>query len=192
MDLRTKEAIRYLGFGKHPVDDKTMQLIKESFDELEKLAEKKFVYEIFELSAIGGGVQIGQLNIHSKSLYKNLEPCKQVVLFGATLGTSVDRQLRKYEILNIAKAVVWQACAAAFLEEFCDEMQEKILKELGPNYTMRPRFSPGYGDFSITYQDDILRMLNATKHVGITLTEAKMMSPSKSVTALIGICDTKE
>ena len=192
MDLRTREAIRYLGFGKHQVDIQTLQLIQESFEELEQLAEKKAVYEVYELLMKNESVQIGHLCIQSKKLYKNLESCNKVVVFAATLGTAVDRQLRKYEVLNIAKAVVWQACAAAFLEEFCDEIQEEIRRKLEPNCSIKPRFSPGYGDFSISYQDDILSMLNATKRIGITLTDAKMMSPSKSVTALIGICDSKE
>lgn len=192
MDLRTREAIRYLGFGKHQVDDQTLRLIHESFDELEKLAEKKAVYEVYDLLIKNETVYIGNLCITSKNLYMNLESCKKVVLLAVTLGIAVDRQLRKYEVLNIAKAAVWQACAAAFLEEYCDEIQDKIRTNLEKNCKMRPRYSPGYGDFSISYQDEILSMLDATKRIGITLTDAKMMSPSKSVTALIGICDSKE
>ena len=40
MDLRTREAIRYLGYGKNKVDEKTFDLIKESFQELEMIADK--------------------------------------------------------------------------------------------------------------------------------------------------------
>ena len=50
MDIRTKEAVRYLGYGKNAVDDKTLQEIQDSFRELERLAEKKSIYRIFELS----------------------------------------------------------------------------------------------------------------------------------------------
>ncbi len=44
--------------------------------------------------------------------------------------------------------VTLQACAAAMLEEYLDEWQtalEADMKKEG--YYIRPRFSPGYGDF---------------------------------------------
>ena len=59
------------------------------------------------------------------------------------------------------------------------------------NY-LRPRFSPGYGDFSILYQKDVLRMLDAPKKIGLTMTDGYMLTPTKSVTAIIGISNTKE
>lgn len=188
MDLRSKEVARYLGFGKHAVDEKTECFIRESFEELENLAEKKFVYRVFSLSFQDDAwLSIGELNIQSKDLCKNLCGCKEVVLFGATLGTEVDRQLRKYEVVDIARAVVFQACAAAYLEEYCDEIQSSVGKD-----RTRPRFSPGYGDCSILYQKEILELLDAPKKIALTMTEGFMLSPSKSVTAFIGMEDTKE
>ena len=188
MDLRTMEAARYLGFGKHAVDENTERLIQESFEELKVLAHKRFVYCISPILFHNDvSLSIGELNIQSKDLSKNLSGCKEVVLFGATLGTEVDRQLHKYEVLDIARAVVFQACAAVYLEEYCDEIQASF----GKNRT-RPRFSPGYGDCSILHQKEILELLDAPKKIALTLTEGFMLSPSKSVTAFIGMQDTKE
>ena len=34
MDARTKEAIRYLGYGRHAVDDHTLKLVESCFEEL--------------------------------------------------------------------------------------------------------------------------------------------------------------
>lgn len=194
MDIRIKEAIRYLGYGRNEIDEKTLQLIKESFRELEQHVEPKFIYHIFALSILDDEkLTIGKLEIQSKSLMKNLQGCKAVILFGATLGTYVDRQIHKYELLDMTKAVVLQACAAAYLEEYCDKMQEQLGQMLAQdkNY-LRPRFSPGYGDFSILYQKDVLRMLDAPKKIGLTMTDGYMLTPTKSVTAIIGISNTKE
>ena len=63
--------------------------------------------------------------------------------------------------------VTLQACAAAMLEEYLDEWQtalEADMKKEG--YYIRPRFSPGYGDFDIAHQDMILRMLDTAKKIG--------------------------
>lgn len=193
MDRRTKEAIRYLGYGKHVIDEPTLELIDESFLELERLAEAKYVSAMFALvTKEDGSLDIGMLNVKSHSLEQNLIQCEKAILFGATLGIEVDRQLRKYEVTHIAKAVVLQACAAAYLEEYCDKIQEQLLKQLGDSWRFKPRFSPGYGDFSIQYQDEILRMIDAQKTIGLSLTEGKMLTPSKSITAVIGMYNTKE
>ena len=58
-------------------------------------------------------------------------------------------------------------------------------------YYIRPRFSPGYGDFDIAHQDMILRMLDTAKKIGLTLTGGNMLTPSKSVTAVIGLSETE-
>ena len=193
MDRRTKEAVRYLGYKQIAIDEKTLAMIQETFDELDKISVLKSNYHIFELSEKDDELQIGNLQIKSKSLQKNLKRCTQVVLFGATMGIDVDRQIRTYELTDMVRAVVMHACAAAMLEEYCDEMQEKIAQQLAEEHLyLRPRFSPGYGDFSILHQQEILNMLDAPKRIGLTMTDAYMLAPTKSVTAIIGVSNTKE
>ena len=41
MDTRTKEAVRYLGYGRHAVDDHTLALVESSFMELEEAAGRR-------------------------------------------------------------------------------------------------------------------------------------------------------
>ncbi|MCR5275107.1 MAG: Vitamin B12 dependent methionine synthase activation subunit, partial [Clostridiales bacterium] len=48
-------------------------------------------------------------------------------------------------------------------------------------------FSPGYGDLPIEVQKEFLPLLDAERRLGITLSDSYLMSPSKSVTAIIGI-----
>ena len=44
MDTRTKEAVRYLGYGNHAVDGQTLELIRDSFEELDRVADKRITY----------------------------------------------------------------------------------------------------------------------------------------------------
>ena len=91
-----------------------------------------------------------------------------------------------------------QAAATAMLEDYCDELcreqQETCEKE---GLYLRPRFSPGYGDFPLNVQEDILSALEAGKRIGIKLTDSLLMVPTKSVTAVMGVspkpyrCDVK-
>lgn len=194
MDIRTREAVRYLGYGTCAIDEQAMQLIQDSFGELEQVAVPKCIYRIFELSVPDENkIQIGKTMIESKNLSKNLFDCEQAILLGATLGAEVDRRIRKLEVLDITQALVMQACATAYLEEYLDDMQDELAKDLEKQQRyIRPRFSPGYGDFSILHQKDILRMLETTKHIGVSLTDGLMLTPTKSVTAVMGISKTKE
>lgn len=194
MDTRTKEAVRYLGYGRHAVDDSTLALIKESFDDLDQIAGKRIICRIFDVSFLEADcLEIGTLYIKSKSLGKNMKGCEKAVVSGATLGVEVDMYMRKLSITDMAKTVVMQACAAAVLEEYLEECQEQIrcdMREEG--LYPRPRFSPGYGDFSIEHQGAVLRMLDAPKRIGLTMTDSGMLSPTKSVTAVTGLGRTQE
>lgn len=193
MDVRTKETIRYLGYGKHAVDEKTLQSIEESFEELVRIAEKKSISQIFDLCVKDENqLVIENIEIFSRNLRTNLRDCKQVVLFAATLGTDVDRLIRKTQVVDMAKAVVMQACAAALLEEFCDKLQNEVAEQLQKQGKyIRPRFSPGYGDFSILHQKDFISLLDTPKMIGLSMTESYMLTPTKSVTAVIGISETQ-
>ena len=186
MDIRTREAVRYLGYGNHAIDELTLELIRESFEELDQYSSERFVYRIFEISIDKSNkIHLDNFFVESKDLCKNLEGCKAIVVLAATLGSEADRLIKKYSVTDMSKAVVMQACAAAKLEEFCDNIQKRL------GY-MRPRFSPGYGDFPLEYQKLILQLLEAPKKIGLSMTEASMLVPTKSVTAIIGFHNIDE
>ena len=48
------------------------------------------------------------------------------------------------------------------------------------------------GDFSITHQEQILSMLEAPKRIGLSMMESSMLTPVKSVTAVIGVSAEQE
>lgn len=60
----------------------------------------------------------------------------------------------------------------------------KSFEEKQNNFVTR-RFSPGYGDRELKTQKDFLKWLGAVQ-IGISLTEACLMQPEKSVSAVIG------
>lgn len=183
------ETRRYLGYGKAVPDEKTEELIAECLSELSEQISPKLVYRRFPLVIEDSEtVSAAGLTISSKNLGRNLRGCSELVFLAVTLGVSADRLLKKYSMLQISKAVVFQAAAAAFLEEYCNNWQKDFEDDLGlDGLYLRPRFSPGYGDFSLQYQADLLHILNAHKTIGIVLTDSNMLLPEKSITAVIGI-----
>ncbi|MEE1085755.1 MAG: vitamin B12 dependent-methionine synthase activation domain-containing protein [Schaedlerella sp.] len=189
-----KEAVRYLGYKNHEPEGQIMKLIHEILDSVEKMEGRRFIYKIFDLKIVEDRyLKFGNIVTESKSLFKNLKNCKKVIVFAATLGIEVDRMQTRFSVMDMAKAVILQACAAAVLEAYCDECQRNIAdKVMIDGYYLRPRFSPGYGDFSIEFQKSVLQMLDCGKTIGVMATDNYMLTPKKSVTAVIGMSTTEE
>ena len=75
MDKRTREAVRYLGYGKHAIDERVLEMIQECFTELEQVSNAKFIYRIFEVSKMNEEeLAIGYIKIKSRNLSKNFLP----------------------------------------------------------------------------------------------------------------------
>lgn len=193
MELDRKEILRYLGYrtGNVP-DERVLRLIDETVEELNGALEQKFVFRVFPVKETGDTyVDLGFARIESRNLAKNMKGCREVVFLAATLGSRVERLLRRYNRMEMSRAVVLQAAATEAIEKYCDACEGEIQKDLSRESYMRPRFSPGYGDFPLEFQREMLGVLDASKQIGVTLTDSFLMMPSKSVTAVIGISGEK-
>ena len=124
----------------------------------------------------------------SEKLRKNLQGCDRAVLFAATIGSGIDRLIRRYEKADPKLGLLLQGLGAERVESLCDAFNEEvkeICEETGCGTRMR--YSPGYGDLPIEVQKVFLPLLDAERRLGITLSDSCLMAPSKSVTAIIGI-----
>ncbi len=186
-EWKEREILRYLGYRGQEIPGEIKSLIQECERELERTAAPKSIWREYPLTIRDHELDMGVLKTRSLSLEKNLKDCEKVILFAATLGSGVDVLLQRYGRLQMSKAVVLQAAAAAMLESYCDEQNERLKQEyLEQGWYLRPRFSPGYGDFSLDCQRPLAAALELSKRIGITLTDSLLMAPSKSVTAVIG------
>lgn len=194
METDRREIYRYLGYGIHPVDEETRRLVETCMEELEQAEAHRAVMREFPLNITGDGfIDGGCFRTRSRNLLKNLSGCDRVLVMAVTLGASVDRLLLRYGKLSVARAVVMQAAASAMVEAWCNEVCTEWKQEYeARGLYLRPRFSPGYGDFSLSCQEQILNGLEAGKRLGITLTEGGLMMPTKSVTAVIGVSAHRE
>lgn len=133
-------------------------------------------------------LRIAGAQIRSRSLSRNLRGCREAVLMAATLGLGPDRLIARASVGRMSRAVVLQAASAAMIEAWCDSINRRIRLEAGRDgLSCRPRFSPGYGDFPLAFQQKFEQILHMQKEIGVSLTESLLMMPSKSVTAIIGL-----
>lgn len=181
------ETMHYLGYTKGVTPSEEVQAL---FDECENLIlqaqDLKAVYDVFDIVVDGDELNLGFAKIHSHSLALNLKGCNRLVLFAATAGSGVDRLIVKYSKISPSKAAVLQAMGAALIESWCDEICARLKQKYNTNSA---RFSCGFGDCKITLQRDIFTALSVTKRLGITISDDCFMTPTKSVTAMVGIKD---
>lgn len=188
-----KEIARYLGYRKSISPDVPVQnLIEECAREMYKVLMPKGVYDCFELVVSKGTASFepkiifSDVTIESESLFRNLDGCSRISLMAATIGPQVDAMIRRYEKIDSVKAAVLQSTGAMFVEKVVDYINQLVVNEqMEEGLVCRPRFSPGYGDVSLTVQKDFFRLLPCSK-IGLTLMDTLIMAPEKSVTAFIG------
>lgn len=191
MNINQHEIFRYLGYGKNTPTEEVLNVIRECEKEVEKIAECRYRIVRLPLFMNGVHIKIGSLEFDSENLSRNLKDCHEVLLFAATLGIEIDRKLSLYSRINVSKAAIFQATAAAAIEAFCNETQKAIESKMAEEgLFVRPRFSPGYGDVPLSIQKAFLSEINAVKTVGIALTDGNLMVPEKSVSAFMGLSKT--
>ncbi len=186
--INRTEAFRYLGIKGAP-DNATLQLANECEKILLSEMTPKFCWSYAEISQHSdNSVKLSgyTLSLEGNDVSSHLDGCCGVVLLAATLGNSVDMLLRKTQAQDMAKAVILDAMASAVIEQVCDEAEKEIAEKLENNH-FTWRFSPGYGDFPIEVQKDFLTALNAQKVIGLCASQSGMLTPTKSVTAVIGV-----
>jgi len=172
-----KEISRYAGGLK---DEK---LILSCLEEVSNKLVYKVCYRKFSLKTNGSTLDMDFTQVASADLAKTLQNCDGIILFAATVGIEIDRLIFKYGKISPLKALVFQAIGAERIEWLCNQ----FCKDLAKDENVTPRFSPGYGDLPLEVQKDIFSALNCEKNIGLTLNDSMLMSPTKSVTAFVGI-----
>ena len=188
LNIPKSEIIRYAGGA----DGETLDFaVEKCLTELLPKISCKACYDEFDVKSDGETLDFGFAKVKSQKLAKNLAGCRRVVIFAATLGIENDRYLQKCSLISPASALIAQSTGAAAIEDWCNKICEILASEKAPMY-LRPRFSPGYGDLSLSIQKEIISVLDCNRKIGLTLTDSLMLTPTKSVTAFVGLCKNKE
>ena len=105
-----------------------------------------------------------------------------------TLGAEFDRELRSRAAVSAAEAYAAQQLGLKEVEALMDRLEAEArtaVEQSGER--LLPRRSPGYGDMPLELSREILAKLDATKLLGVTLTDSLLLVPAKSVTAICEI-----
>lgn len=182
-EIDKKEVLRYASVKENTTEINTLldECILETTDKLSYNA----CYCECPIEITGEEIDLGFTKVRSHSLSLCLDGCDRIILFCATVGLEIDRLIARYSSISPSKATVLQALGSERVEALCDVFCRDMAETMGRE--LRPRFSAGYGDVPLEIQRDIFATLDPARRIGVTLGDNLFMTPSKSVTAIIGI-----
>lgn len=176
--INRDETLRYLGNSHTAVNEEMSALLDICEEELLAAASPKYLYKMIDINNSG--------LLRGESIKEHMKNCDKAVLLCATLGSEVDRLIRKAQVTDMAKAVVLDAMAGTAVEQVCSKAEKLISEEFSDSF-LTWRFSPGYGDYPLSLQSEFLRILDAPRKIGLCTNENSLLTPAKSVTAIIGL-----
>ncbi len=186
-----REILRYAGAKEG--DRGLSELLEACLSETEGIITPCVCFEVFDVTSNAELVDLTFARVASATCQKRLDGCRRVLAFAATAGIEIDRRIARAAVTSPARALLLQAIGAERIEAICDAFEENLRPALrAEGFSMRPRFSPGYGDLPLALQRDLFRVLEPAHRIGLTLNESLLMTPTKSVTALIGLSETSE
>ncbi|WP_297424434.1 methionine synthase [Clostridium sp.] len=194
IEINKDEVLRYLGYKGQYIDKNLSTIIDECREEIKKVITPRVIYSYKEIKSNGDSIDVISTNLilKGKDITEHLKDSKVCALMAVTLGNDVEKRTRLYEKTNLTKALIFDACATTAVEEICDAVEEEIKeKALAEGMDITYRYSPGYGDLSLDIQSSFLRALDAQKRIGLTVSENNLLFPRKSVTAIIGIVESR-
>ncbi|MBQ7924347.1 MAG: Vitamin B12 dependent methionine synthase activation subunit [Clostridia bacterium] len=177
-----REVLRYAGY-RGEISAQIQNVLSESVKE----SENAFSYRVCYLATTAKNL-LDKWQDGGNLLCARLQDAQYAIVFAATVGLAIDRLILKEESVSPTKALLLQALGAERIESLCDAFCNELKTECEKKgYFTGVRFSAGYGDFPLEKQKDIFAMLSPEKTIGLTLNDSLLMSPTKSVTAIIPI-----
>ena len=162
----------------------TNETVSRCEENLRRVLNCKYAYINVSVQMKSDNIcDLGFGDIESYDLAKTLKGCNEAYILGVTIGIGADRLISRLAVTSPAESFITDALASAAAESLCD-YADSILRGEGE----KPfRFAPGYGDMPLSYQPAVLEALNADYTLGIQLNGSLLMTPMKSITAILGI-----
>lgn len=191
--INRSEMMRYAGLPPKG-SDFPEALIRESIEEASALASPRGIWQLLPYDAQTGTL-FGDppLCLEGRQIRKHLSHSVSAAVLAVTAGPDIEQASTDYFHSGLyAKGLLLDAAATAITEHLADQLDRYI--QASARRTGRHtawRYSPGYGDWPVTQQQALCRLIHA-EEICISVTDHSMLLPRKSVTAIIGLSPCSE
>jgi hypothetical protein len=187
--LNENEILLYLGYRGQELTPELEAQLAEGQSQILAAAQPRLTWK--RVTVEGSNLPQCLLELEGEDIKTHLAGCREGILMAATLGSRVDQLIRLAQVRDMSQAVILDACASVAIENVCNNLEEdlrQMVTQEGKYLT--DRFSPGYGDMPIAQQQAVCRVLDTGRRIGLTVSGRNLLTPLKSVTAVMGISET--
>lgn len=190
LEIDRDEIGRRIGYARDAeLSPRIASLVDDYLARAKYLIDPVYTYAIRDIREVDHPVVAidGDVELESQVISQVMERCTGVALFALTIGSQLEETTTRLgEEGLITDAFVLDAIGSSYTEKAADFVQG-IIGELAQlkGMAISRRFSPGYCDWHISQQRIIFETLGPGSD--ISLSDDYLMSPEKSVSAIIGI-----
>jgi Vitamin B12 dependent methionine synthase, activation domain len=103
-----------------------------------------------------------------------------------TIGEALEERVRAlWEARELPLASMLDSVGSGAVESLAEYVNDLLCQQGLPSLRVTNRISPGYGDWDVAEQRALFRLCSGAP-IGVTLNEACVMTPGKSISLLVG------
>ncbi len=189
--LNREQVLRRQGYrAGSPLRADITRILTGEIQQGYNLLVPRAVYCEFEVKIIAGGYVT--LSVGSKldvdGFVADLGNPASIGLSICTIGAALETRVDElFAAGDYASALMLDSVGSSAVENVADNINTRVCAAAGNRGLVAgPRFSPGYGRWSLKAQETIFRLCGGNQ-IGVGLTEQFMMVPRKSVSFCVGI-----
>lgn len=185
--INIEEVKRYAGLGN--CNEFPERLLKEACLKGKTLIAPKAIWHTYPYDSVLHKIMSPEpVYLNSDSITAHLEGAIEVVVFAVTIGAALEEEVSNmFTQGNYTEAILLDAVGSCTTEQAVEQLVSMLAHQAARSgLVIGCRYSPGYGDWPISAQKDIVEISQADI-IGINLTTAMMLVPRKSVTAIVGL-----
>lgn len=189
-----EQILRYLHYNVNiKIGADLQEIIQEAIAETFSLVQFKSYFQCEPIiqTPMETWLMNCELGFKSQDLTSFLRGSSEMVLSGVTLGHTISKRIENRMLVKPSYGIILDACASVLADAYCDYIQDSWIENgTFSKYFLSQRYSPGYGDLSITENKVITKILNLEKNIGLYTTEHGQLIPEKSVIFVLGLSHT--
>ncbi len=113
---------------------------------------------------------------------------KNVIVYVVTIGPGIDNEVKRMmERGEMFDAYLLNGIGAGAAEMAANDLNRYMNDNNTDEKFDYKRLSPGYGDWNVSDQTKIFKLLDPEKYIGVKLTDSHIMLPEKSTSGIMGL-----
>ena len=185
------EVLRFQGYqkGVDVPDDAVLSLFDEALHIGESLIEPRVVYRAVNVSGQGPDLlEAGDERLHIPEIGRLWGPLEEIGAGICTVGEALEQHVRRlWDERELPLALMLDSVGSAAVESLAEYANDLLCQAAIPgSIKVTNRISPGYAGWDTGEQASLFRLCPGDA-IGVTLNEACVMTPGKSISFLVGV-----